>query len=279
LSFSRAKTIKEVDESKGRFSVILESTEVEYNLGSMFYKNTLGRIHNAMHIKTGKLITIKIYDYGDISEEDFLDRFKFIKNHVFKLRVRNMRKSFGYSSVDNDVRVSRMVQSIGCLEFADAGVSQDIKPENIIKYLYVDKNIKKREIMVAEEYVPGGSIKNILHHYYQFKERLVKNYTFQILLGLRDIHYNDIVHGDLKLSNLYIDDLGTLKLSDFGFIKQSFMLTSKYTDYNSLLVQTEGLNGYDFQTTMLPKFNSLLYTPPEVIRDRDYELSESYDVW
>ena len=72
------------------------------------------------------------------------------------------------------------------------------------------------------EFVPGGSLRFILNNFVKFKEKLIRSYTKQILEGLKSLHEKSIFHGDIKWSNLLIDDLGIVKLSDFGFIKQVF---------------------------------------------------------
>jgi len=41
----------------------------------------------------------------------------------------------------------------------------------------------------------------------------------QVLLGLKYLHDNDIVHGDLKPQNLLVSDTGVVKLADFGISK------------------------------------------------------------
>lgn len=39
----------------------------------------------------------------------------------------------------------------------------------------------------------------------------------QLRLGINDLHQNGLVHGDLNLKNILIDNTGTVKLIDFGF--------------------------------------------------------------
>lgn len=39
---------------------------------------------------------------------------------------------------------------------------------------------------------------------------------YEMLLGVKDIHDHELVHLDLKPSNLLIDNNGFLKIADFG---------------------------------------------------------------
>lgn len=50
-------------------------------------------------------------------------------------------------------------------------------------------------------------------------------------MALAICHQNKIVHRDIKTSNIFVDDLGTLKLSDFGFLK---LVLEKDIDFETL---------------------------------------------
>ena len=48
----------------------------------------------------------------------------------------------------------------------------------------------------------------------------VKCYMKQLFNGLHHCHQANILHRDLKASNLLIDNTGTLKLADFGLARR-----------------------------------------------------------
>jgi len=129
------------------------------------------------------------------------------------------------------------------------------------------------------EYVPGGSLKAILEYFCSFKENLIKIYSQQILNALAILHSRNMIHGDLKLENIMVDDLGTLKLSDFGFLKRTLITTEKYKIYEDWINEKFVANNQDYETVSIPMVNSELSTPPEVLQKSDYKINSSYDIW
>ena len=140
---------------------------------------------------------------------------------------------------------------------------RDLKHPNIIRYLSIDVSKEKTGIDLLLEYVPGGSIKKIIDSFGSFGEKLIKVYTRQILTGLNFIHEQGITHRDLKCSNILVDDNGVIKLSDFGFSKQT----------------VEALFGEpknEPQLEDLSRRSSLNWIAPEVFQGRE---GQRQDIW
>jgi mitogen-activated protein kinase kinase kinase len=91
---------------------------------------------------------------------------------------------------------------------------------NIVKYFGSDISEDDQGVDIILEFVPGGSIRQLLDKFQAFEERLVKIYTRQMLEGLKYLHDNDIIHRDLKCANVLVDNMGIIKLSDFGASKK-----------------------------------------------------------
>ncbi|OCT85558.1 hypothetical protein XELAEV_18023725mg [Xenopus laevis] len=78
----------------------------------------------------------------------------------------------------------------------------------------------------AMEYLPGGDMCNFLTHV-ELQEPDVMFYTACIVLGLEALHKMGIVHRDIKLENLLLDQDGYLKIIDFGLSKDRFGYTDR----------------------------------------------------
>lgn len=154
-------------------------------------------------------------------------------------------------------------------------ILREIQWQNIINFIGVVQ--KEETIDLLMEYVPGGSLKYILNNFVKFKEKLVKSYTKQILEGLVSSHEKGIWHGDLKSTNILIDDLGIVKLSDYSFLKRPFVNPIQEAKYRNLMAFEEEIKMEEDSDIPLP--GSEWYTPPEVVRDPSSRINPAYDVW
>lgn len=71
-----------------------------------------------------------------------------------------------------------------------------------------------RAFIVVMDYLSGGSLQQRLLRPYTVDEFLVL--AQQICTGLHEAHRNNIVHGNLRASNILFDAEGAAKLTDFG---------------------------------------------------------------
>lgn len=83
--------------------------------------------------------------------------------------------------------------------------------------------------------------------------KLIKSYSYQIFNGISYCHSHQIIHRDIKTSNILIDGRGCLKIADFGSAKKL----------------VEPCNEYDTGTT--------IYHAPEIIMRFAY--SFEIDIW
>eukprot|EP00026_Physarum_polycephalum_P007946 Phypoly_transcript_08019.p1 GENE.Phypoly_transcript_08019~~Phypoly_transcript_08019.p1 ORF type:complete len:353 (+),score=40.13 Phypoly_transcript_08019:364-1422(+) len=66
----------------------------------------------------------------------------------------------------------------------------------------------------------NGSLASVLDKFGPLPEALVISYLHQILLGLKYLHDNGVLHRDIKAANILIKKDGDIKVADFGVAEQ-----------------------------------------------------------
>jgi len=72
------------------------------------------------------------------------------------------------------------------------------------------------------EYLPGGDLFEMVSTIGAVPEMMAKLYVSQIILAVEFLHNNHILHNDIKLENLILDNIDTVKLTDFGLATYEF---------------------------------------------------------
>eukprot|EP00760_Papus_ankaliazontas_P039571 PhM_4_TR9646/c0_g1_i1/m.72743/K08857/NEK1_4_5; NIMA (never in mitosis gene a)-related kinase 1/4/5 len=79
-------------------------------------------------------------------------------------------------------------------------------------------------LFIVMEYAEAGDLERCIQYAVKqdraFSEDQVFQWVIQILLALRYMHSNHVLHRDLKTANVFITRSGVAKLGDFGFSKQ-----------------------------------------------------------
>jgi hypothetical protein len=97
------------------------------------------------------------------------------------------------------------------------------------------------------EYTEGEDLESYLKHKRPLNEKDIRDIITPLLNGVKHIHKYDILHRDIKLSNILISDIGEPILIDFGtarnkLIQRSKKLTTVYTEGFAALEQHTGGN-------------------------------------
>uniref|UniRef100_A0A0B6ZQP0 non-specific serine/threonine protein kinase n=1 Tax=Arion vulgaris TaxID=1028688 RepID=A0A0B6ZQP0_9EUPU len=114
---------------------------------------------------------------------------------------------------------------------------------------------KKDKIVLVLDYAQGGELYDYLNRMGQLAESEARRIFRQIVSAIHYCHQNDIVHRDLKLENIILDDKGNVKIADFGLA-----------------------NYYSHNSTLKTFCGSPLYASPEIVNGNPYHGPE-VDVW
>eukprot|EP00980_Cylindrotheca_fusiformis_P026074 scaffold15305_cov126-Cylindrotheca_fusiformis.AAC.12 len=132
---------------------------------------------------------------------------------------------------------------------------RSLRHKNIVRYL--GAHMDKENLYIFQEWVPGGSIASMLSRFGAFPLQVVKSYLSQTLAGLLYLHNNNIMHRDIKGSNILVNDEGVVKLADFGASK-------KMANLNSNLLMSLTVRGTPY------------FMAPEVFEEK---YSSKADIW
>ena len=128
---------------------------------------------------------------------------------------------------------------------------------NITKILEMFED--EKYFLIIMEYINGGNLFSFVKKRRKLSEKTAKFLFRQIILGIKYIHEQNVVHRDIKLENLLIDLNNNVKICDFG-------IGRKVTSKNQLLFDQCG---------------TLMYMAPEILlstKEKGYE-GFPVDIW
>lgn len=132
---------------------------------------------------------------------------------------------------------------------------KSLKHKHIIK-IY-SSYITEQALYIVMKYAKGGELTTILKKE-GIEESKVKIYFKQIIKAIRFVHCNNVIHRDLKPTNiLFLDDKkNKIVIIDFG-------ISGIANGNNSDVI----------------KAGTVLYLPPEIILKKNYKSSPKLDIW
>ena len=244
------KQISNSQNSSVKKNNIFQNSNTENDENKMIFE-TNNRISYVLDNIVGKIIKGKLFSWkvGDILYESG-------NSTIYKAFNINDGKTFV-------VKKYNCINGIKCENYInEVKIYENLNHPNIIKYIFSEQI--SNYYFLYLEYIPGGSIKNIVEQFGGINETLIRKYTKQILVGLKYLHDNKIIHRDIKCANILIGDKGIIKLTDFGCSKKISLKFSK-KDSSSNEEYCTSLKG------------TIPWCAPEVICHKKY--GKKADIW
>ncbi|KAG9351764.1 hypothetical protein JZ751_023015 [Albula glossodonta] len=134
-------------------------------------------------------------------------------------------------------------------------IQQMIRHPNITQLLDVLET--ENSYYLVMELCPGGNLMNRIYEKKRLEEKEAQKYVRQLVMAVEHLHRAGVVHRDLKIENLLLDENDNIKLIDFG------------------LSNCAGILGYSdpFST----QCGSPAYAAPELLSRKKY--GPKVDVW
>lgn len=135
----------------------------------------------------------------------------------------------------------------------EISILEKLKHPNIVRLYEIFES--EKHMLHVNELCVGGDLLTYVRKRRRLRENLAKYLFLQIIDGLRYMHSKGILHRDVKLDNLLLDETGKVKICDFG--------VSRFVSPGQLMTEQCGTPAY---------------IAPEILKGRGYT-GYAIDVW
>ncbi|WWC91563.1 uncharacterized protein L201_006509 [Kwoniella dendrophila CBS 6074] len=108
---------------------------------------------------------------------------------------------------------------------------QGLKHNNVVRLLEI--MVSKGSVHMVFEYMDHDLTGLLSHPTLKFSEANIKALNYQMLDGLKYLHLKNILHRDMKGSNILLNAKGELKLADFGLAR---LYSKRVKDYTNRVI-------------------------------------------
>lgn len=160
--------------------------------------------------------------------------------------------------------------------FNEIQIQKLLSKHNNIASFIEEFQFENEYVAIIMKYYPNGSLETHFNNGIQLREWEVRKLMTQLLGGVRYIHQHDVVHGDLKLGNLLLDEHFNLKICDFGH---------SFNNHNNELYTRNFINTSTFISTGNKIIGTPNYLAPEIIErivrndTQENLVSFQVDIW
>jgi cyclin-dependent kinase 12/13 len=138
-----------------------------------------------------------------------------------KVRMDQEKEGFPVTAI-RELKLLRSLRHENVVLLKDIVTGQNAKTSNAMR--------NRHEIYMVFEYVDNDLTGLLETPSVVFTEAHIKSYVKQLLQGLWYCHERQVLHRDIKGSNLLVDSHGTLKIADFGLARTYADNLKRYTN-------------------------------------------------
>lgn len=173
--------------SQKRFANQYSNPLDKYEMGSYLKKSLQGEIRLAINKETSAYVAIKV------CKKELIDTKKSLSGANVSEDVRNEARLMEYLNTPGHRNVLKVVESFETEE----------------------------SYYLVMEYASRGEFYEIVSQAGRLDEEVARIYFKQLVDSVKYVHDHGVVHLDLSLENVLMDDIGVLKLCDFGLAKRA----------------------------------------------------------
>ena len=171
-------------------------------LGETIGKGSFGWVNTGYEIYSGQKVALKFVQKKSNVEQDE----KYGKQVESEIKV--------LSQISHVIIVKLLSYSVDCKYSAS---QQEHEYEDVEKK---DNNFTLIfTTLFVFEYDHKGELFDLLYYTKSLEEHICSTYFHQLISGIECLHMHDIIHSDLKPSNLLLDKNVNLKIADLGLCK------------------------------------------------------------
>ena len=208
-------------------------SQKDFIKGEIKGKGRFGIVYSGLYSKSGEIVAIKIYD--NVNEKS--------RNEIF-----NNIKELYYLNHPNLIKAIPLVDT-----------------------LQINKIENKETFTIIYEISNGNSLKELINQFGELHEIIIQKYSKDILFALQYLHEKNIIHKNIKTSNILVDSNGTIKISDS--LIDSIILGNGKELYNNFLNKEFNLENNKIDYSIPPFFIQ------NIKINQNYIINQSYDLW
>ncbi|XP_038402486.1 cyclin-dependent kinase 3 isoform X1 [Canis lupus familiaris] len=165
---------------------------------------------------------------GSSAAMDVFQKVEKIGEGTYGVVYKAKNKETGQLVALKKIRLDLETEGVPSTAIREISLLKELKHPNIVRLLDVVHSEKKLYLVFEflsqdlKKYMDSAPASELPLH-------LVKSYLFQLLQGVSFCHSHRVIHRDLKPQNLLINELGAIKLADFGLARAFGVPLRTYT--------------------------------------------------